>query len=69
MKFPIDVAYCAPCEALAADLVASLTVLETVRMSRYRLGRPRLKASCVIEAEAGAFERWGLRGGDRLEVR
>ena len=74
MKFPIDVAYCAPVapppdgEAVA-DLVASLTVLETVCMSRFRLGRPRLKASCVIEAEAGAFERWGLRSGDHLEVR
>lgn len=74
MKFPIDVAYCAPCEppldgGAVAGVVASLTVLETVCMHRFRLGRPRLKASCVIEAEAGAFERWGLRVGDRLEVR
>ena len=74
MRFPIDVAYCAPWEppldgVAVHDVVASLTVLETVSMPRFRLGRPRLKASCVIEAEAGAFERWGLRGGDRLEVR
>jgi hypothetical protein len=67
MRFPIDVAYCVPSEP--GPVVASLTVLETVCMSRFRLGRPRLKASCIIEAEAGAFERWGLRTGDRLEVR
>ena len=79
MRFAIDVAYCAPREPAAmseagteierADLAAPLTVLETVTMARFRVGRPRLKASCVIEAEAGAFERWGLRRGDRLEVR
>ena len=73
MKFPIDVAYCAtrpppPDVVAGADLVASLTVLETVCMGRFRVGRPRLRASCVIEAEAGAFERWGLRNGDLLEV-
>jgi uncharacterized membrane protein (UPF0127 family) len=28
-----------------------------------------LKARLVIEAEAGAFERWGLRRGDHLELR
>ena len=46
-----------------------LVVLETVCMSRFRLGRPRWRASCVIEAQAGAFERWSLRPGDLLEVR
>jgi hypothetical protein len=74
MRFPIDVAYCAPHQprpdaVAVADLVASLTVLETVCMGRFRVGRPRLRASCVIEAEAGAFDRWGLRSGDLLEVR
>jgi uncharacterized membrane protein (UPF0127 family) len=59
MRFGIDVAYCDK----------GLTVLETCCMDRYRLGRPRLKAHSVIEAEAGAFERWGLRPGDRLEVK
>ena len=58
MRFPIDVAYC------DADLV----VLETVTMARWRLGRPRPSARAVVEAEAGAFERWRLRPGDALEV-
>jgi uncharacterized membrane protein (UPF0127 family) len=59
MRFDLDVAYC------DADLV----VLATTRMARRRLGRPRLRARSVIEAEAGAFERWRLRPGDHLQVR
>jgi uncharacterized membrane protein (UPF0127 family) len=58
MRFPIDVAYC------DRDLV----VLETVCMSRHRVGRPRLRARSVLEAQAGAFERWGLGPGDQLEI-
>jgi uncharacterized membrane protein (UPF0127 family) len=59
MRFPIDVAFCDK----------SLTVVDTVCMPRHRLGRPRLHAHCVIEAEAGAFERWRLRPGDELEIK
>ncbi len=59
MRFPIDVAYC------DADFV----VLRTVRMVPHRIGRPCLKSRCVIEAEAGAFERWGVAAGVQLEVR
>jgi uncharacterized membrane protein (UPF0127 family) len=59
MRFPIDVAYCD----------AGMQVLELVCMPRRRVGRPRWKARCVIEAEAGAFARWGLRRGDQLEVK
>ena len=59
MRFPIDVAFCD----------RELTVLETVSLGRHRLSRPRLRAHCVIEAEAGGFERWHLRPGDRLEVK
>jgi len=58
MRFPIDVAYC------DRDLV----VLETVCRPRHRVGRPRLRARCVIEAQAGAFDRWRLAPGDRLEI-
>ena len=58
MRFPIDVAYC------DGDLV----VVRTRRMVPNRLGRPCLKARAVLEAEAGAFERWGLVPGMRLEV-
>jgi hypothetical protein len=59
MRFPIDVAFC------DRDLV----VVRTVRMARHRLGRPCLKACQVIEAQAGAFERWGLEVGDQLDVK
>lgn len=59
MRFPIDVAY------VAADG----TVVKTVHMHRQRVGVPALSARWVVEAEAGAFARWGLRVGDHLEVR
>ena len=62
MRFPIDVAYCARTDS-------GLTVLETTCMPPYRVGRPRLAARCVIEAEAGAFERWRLGPGDPIEIR
>ena len=58
MRFDLDVAY------LAGDGV----VLDVVRMRRNRLGRPRWRARSVLEAEAGAFERWGLGVGDRVAV-
>ena len=58
MRFPIDVAYC--------DAEFRVTAVRT--MGRHRVGRPRLGARAVIEAEAGSFDRWGLRVGDVLEV-
>ncbi len=58
MRFPIDVAYC------DRDLV----VLRTVTMQRFRVGRPVRGACIVVEAPAGAFERWGLQPGDQLGV-
>lgn len=33
-----------------------------------RLGAPRLRARHVLEAEAGAMTRWGLRPGARVGV-
>lgn len=59
MKFPIDVAH----------LDDSGQVLRISRMRPHRIGLPVRGARCVVEAEAGAFERWGLRPGDLLEVR
>ena len=59
MRFDLDVAFCDE----------DLKVLETVRMRRWRLGMPRRRARSVLEAEAGAFERWRLRPGDQLEVK
>ena len=60
MRFPIDVAF----------LDRQMKVVDVVSaMGRHRLGRPRPRAKCVIEAEAGAFERWRLAVGDQLEVK
>lgn len=59
MKFPIDVAFL-DCEGV---------VIKTLQMRRHRLGLPVRNARSVIEAEAGAFDRWGLQVGDVVEVR
>jgi hypothetical protein len=79
MRFAIDVAYCAPrtvnaghgrpIDGVPDAVLADLVVIDAKTMRRWRLGRPRWRASCVIEAEAGAFERWRLQPGDPLEVR
>lgn len=59
MRFDIDVAY----------LDANGTVIKTIHMHRRRIGVPVWRASQVIEAQAGAFARWGLHVGDVIEVR
>ncbi len=59
MRFPIDVAY----------LDGNGTVIKTLQMRRHRVGIPVAHARCVIEAQAGAFARWGLRVGDVVEIR
>ena len=59
MTFAIDVAFCD----------RDLTVLRTLCMRPGRVTRPTLRRGCVIEAESGAFDRWRLRPGDKLEVR
>ena len=59
MRFPIDVAFCD----------ADLRVVRVVRMRRHRVSRLVWRARAVIEAEAGAFDRWKLRPGDELEVK
>jgi uncharacterized membrane protein (UPF0127 family) len=59
MKFALDVAF----------LDEAGFVVKVVRMRRNRIGLPVRKARTVVEAEAGAFERWGLRLGDQLELR
>lgn len=59
MRFPIDVAF------VGEDGV----VLAIVTMKPRRIGRPRFKASFVVEAGVGAFERWGLTVGTEVEVR
>lgn len=59
MRFPIDVAFCD----------RDLYVRHTACLRPFRLTLPRLRCHCVVEAEAGAFERWGLRVGDQIEIK
>ncbi|MEV8534494.1 DUF192 domain-containing protein [Streptomyces sp. NPDC051211] len=58
MRFAIDVAY----------LGRAFEVLAVTTMPPGRLGLPRLRARHVLEAEAGALARWGVRPGSRLGI-
>ena len=59
MRFAVDVAY----------LDQSGVVVKTVHMHRHRVGAPVWRARSVVEAQEGAFGRWGLRVGDVVELR
>ncbi len=59
MRFGLDVAFC----------TGDLTVARMVSLPPGRITRPSIRCRCVIEAEAGAFARWGLETGDHLEIR
>lgn len=59
MRFDLDVAF----------LDGAGVVVKIVHMRRQRIGIPVSAARSVVEAEAGAFERWGLHVGDIVEVR
>src|SRR5882672_514651 len=59
MRFAIDVAFC-DTDGL---------VLRTTSLAPWRLSPVILRSAFVIEAEAGAFDRWRLRSGDRVELR
>ena len=58
MRFPLDVAFC------DRDMV----VRRIVSLRPTRLTRPSFAAPQVLEAEAGAFDRWQLKVGDQLEI-
>ncbi|PIE33429.1 MAG: hypothetical protein CSA55_01990 [Ilumatobacter coccineus] len=59
MRFAIDVAY----------LDADSTVIKIDRIVPNRLPLPVRRSVAVIEAQAGAFARWGLKIGDVVEIR
>lgn len=59
MRFAIDVAY--------LDANARVRAVRTMRPGRVGLPRPWVRS--VLEAEAGALERWGVRRGVRLSIR
>jgi uncharacterized membrane protein (UPF0127 family) len=60
MRFPIDVAFL----DRSGRVVATITPLRP-----FRVTLPRWSARAVLEAPAGAFDRWRLRPGDALEVK
>jgi hypothetical protein len=59
MRFPLDVAFCD----------REMVVRRVVCLRPTRMTRPSVRAPRVLEAEAGAFDRWGLRQGDQLEIK
>jgi uncharacterized membrane protein (UPF0127 family) len=59
MRFALDVAFCDP----------RGRVLRTCSLPPWRISRPVWRSAFVVEAEAGAFDRWRLQPGDRIEVR
>lgn len=59
MRFPVDVAFCD----------RSGVVLRVATLAPWRVSRVVWRSSFVVEAAAGAFERWELRPGDQIEVK
>src|ERR1017187_293372 len=59
MRFAIDVAF----------LSDDLRVVAVVTMRPQRIAFPRRGGRSVLEAQAGAFERWALTPGDLLEIK
>ena len=59
MRFALDVAY----------LDEKGIVVKMVHMRQHRIGAPVWRARTVVEAQEGAFGRWGLHVGDVVEVR
>ena len=59
MRFPIDVAH----------VDREQRVVRITTMAPNRLGAFVPRARAVLEAEAGAFGRWGVTVGDRVEFR
>ena len=59
MRFAIDVAFC--------DVNG--LVLRTCSLPPGRVSPVVRRAAFVLEAGAGAFDRWRLRSGDRVELR
>jgi len=59
MRFPLDVAFC------DRDMV----VRRVISVKPGRMTRPSFSAPSVIEAQAGAFDRWQLHLGDQLEIK
>jgi hypothetical protein len=62
-----DVAWCGR-EATDGERSA-LVVRRMTSLGPWRVARPMLRPGAVVVAPHGAFERWAVRVGDRLELR
>lgn len=62
-----DVAWCADARTEGGE--PCLEVVRVACIRPKRMGRPQLKSGALVVAEGGAFERWHLKPGDRLELR
>jgi uncharacterized protein len=58
MHFPLDVAFCD----------RRLRVFDVITLARNRLSRPRIRSRFVLEATAGAFQKWGISPRSQLSV-
>lgn len=62
-----DLAWCADTRTDTGE--PCLEVRRVASMRPKRIGAPRMKGGVLVVAEGGAFERWHLKVGDRLEIR
>lgn len=63
----LDLAWCVPDDD--PDGRECLVVRRIGGLPPRRLARPQLRPRPIVVAGRGAFERWHLRVGDRLEIR
>ncbi len=64
MRFAIDVAYARLVSTAESETMKEqLQIVGTHTMRINRFGLPRIRANCVLEAEAGSFAGWGLSSG------
>lgn len=59
VRFPLDIAY----------LDHELTIVAMAKIRPWSVALPRRGCRHVLEAQAGAFERWRLLPGDQIEIR
>jgi uncharacterized membrane protein (UPF0127 family) len=59
LAFPVDVAF----------LSTDLTVVRLATLKPWRIAVGGRGARSAVQTHAGSLERWGVRVGDRLEVR
>jgi hypothetical protein len=65
----VDVAWCVPVDAGDGSGKRCLEVRRTATLGPRRVARPRPRTASLVVAGEGAFERWRLHVGDRLEIR